>query len=224
MAAAKKSAKASAAAGVEEATPAPVVDVPEATPAAVEPAEEKAEVEVEDMEHLQLTLQEAFFLSWSLDCLSILDPSTSLYLSLPSLWLLSLQSSSSLPTPILHSLALSSGEKTWKRLDNPFLVNYAVYHHFRSLGWVVKSGIKFCVDLLLYKRGPVFAHAECVSISLFLALSLSWGSEFKGADVMFLSEGSPLSYARCTKTQRTKRPPHSTYRTRNRSPGRGSVP
>jgi tRNA-splicing endonuclease subunit Sen2 len=46
------------------------------------------------------------------------------------------------------------------RFDNPFLVNYAVYHHFRSLGWVVKGGIKFCVDLLLYKRGPVFHHAE----------------------------------------------------------------
>jgi tRNA-splicing endonuclease subunit Sen2 len=44
--------------------------------------------------------------------------------------------------------------------DNGFIVHYAVYHHFRSLGWVVKSGIKFCVDYLLYKRGPVFHHAE----------------------------------------------------------------
>lgn len=45
-------------------------------------------------------------------------------------------------------------------LDSPFLVNYVVYHHFRSLGWVVKGGLKFCVDYLLYKRGPVFHHAE----------------------------------------------------------------
>ncbi|KAG1754593.1 tRNA intron endonuclease, partial [Suillus lakei] len=30
----------------------------------------------------------------------------------------------------------------------------------RRCGWVVKSGIKFCVDYLLYKRGPVFQHAE----------------------------------------------------------------
>lgn len=44
--------------------------------------------------------------------------------------------------------------------DNPFLINYVVYHHYRSLGWVVKGGIKFCVDYLLYKRGPVFHHAE----------------------------------------------------------------
>ena len=46
------------------------------------------------------------------------------------------------------------------RPDNPFLVNYVLYHHYRSLGWVVKNGIKFCVDYLLYKRGPVFHHAE----------------------------------------------------------------
>ena len=48
------------------------------------------------------------------------------------------------------------------RFDNPFLIHYVVYHHYRSLGWVVKGGIKFCVDYLLYKRGPVFTHAEWV--------------------------------------------------------------
>ena len=31
---------------------------------------------IPDVEHLQLTLQEAFFLSWNLDCLTILDPET----------------------------------------------------------------------------------------------------------------------------------------------------
>lgn len=46
------------------------------------------------------------------------------------------------------------------RPDNPFLINYVAYHHFRSIGWVVKTGLKFCCDYLLYKRGPVFSHAE----------------------------------------------------------------
>lgn len=50
--------------------------------------------------------------------------------------------------------------------DNPFIVNYIVYHHYRSLGWVIKGGIKFCVDYLLYKRGPVFSHAEYVVVIL----------------------------------------------------------
>jgi len=49
---------------------------------------------------------------------------------------------------------------TARRPDNPFFVNYVAYHHYRSLGWVVGGGIKFCVDYLLYKRGPVFHHAE----------------------------------------------------------------
>ena len=31
---------------------------------------------IADVEHLQLTLQEAFFLIWCFDCLSILDPQT----------------------------------------------------------------------------------------------------------------------------------------------------
>jgi tRNA-splicing endonuclease subunit Sen2 len=58
------------------------------------------------------------------------------------------------------------------QLDNPFIINYIVYHHYRSLGWVVRGGIKFCVDYMLYKRGPVFNHAEsvrCLFISLFLS-------------------------------------------------------
>jgi tRNA-splicing endonuclease subunit Sen2 len=44
--------------------------------------------------------------------------------------------------------------------DDQFLLNYAAYHHFRSLGWVVRPGIKFGVDYLLYNRGPAFSHAE----------------------------------------------------------------
>lgn len=31
---------------------------------------------LEDVEHLQLTLQEAFFLIWTIDCLTVLDPVT----------------------------------------------------------------------------------------------------------------------------------------------------
>lgn len=44
--------------------------------------------------------------------------------------------------------------------QNKFILDYVVYHHFRSLGWCVRSGIKFGCDFLLYKRGPPFMHAE----------------------------------------------------------------
>ena len=61
-----------------------------------------------------------------------------------------------------HSAPLLTAPQQLLQFDNPFLINYVVYHHYRSLGWVVKGGIKFCVDYLLYKRGPVFSHAEWV--------------------------------------------------------------
>ncbi|KOG97816.1 tRNA splicing endonuclease subunit SEN2 [Saccharomyces eubayanus] len=44
-----------------------------------------------------------------------------------------------------------------------FVRSYVIYHHYRSHGWCVRSGIKFGCDYLLYKRGPPFQHAEfCV--------------------------------------------------------------
>lgn len=66
--------------------------------------------------------------------------------------------SAHLPLP-LGVGSVKGGQETL-RPDNPFLINYVFHHHYRSLGWVVKNGIKFCVDYLLYKRGPVFHHAE----------------------------------------------------------------
>ncbi|KAI5957401.1 SEN2 [Candida margitis] len=51
------------------------------------------------------------------------------------------------------------------KVNNKFIINYVVYHYFRSKGWCVRSGIKFGTDYLLYKRGPPFSHAEfCVSV------------------------------------------------------------
>jgi tRNA-splicing endonuclease subunit Sen2 len=55
--------------------PEPMPDVP-VTPA-IEEEEELVDDELlEHVEHLQLTLQEAFFLLWNLDCLTVLDPHT----------------------------------------------------------------------------------------------------------------------------------------------------
>lgn len=105
-----------------------------------------------DVEHLQLTLQEAFFLAWNLDCLTILDRYTNEAMSLKQLWT-ACQIAHLPPT-------IPANPNPPLQFDNPFIINYVVYHHYRSLGWVVKGGIKFCVDYLLYKRGPVFTHAE----------------------------------------------------------------
>lgn len=125
----------------------------EQSPPDVAPDEEEEIEPIQDLEHLQLSLQEAFFLVWALDCLTILHPETNVSFTLAEIWnaFQNAHIPSSVPQP--HAPSQS-------RFDNPFLVSYIAYHHYRSLGWVVKSGIKFCVDYLLYKRGPVFQHAE----------------------------------------------------------------
>ena len=91
---------------------------------------------VEDLEHLQLTLEEAFFLSFALGVLRITDPSKN-NKPLSSVELLELfRVHSYTPTKPVQAL----------QPDDPFMVNYVVYHHYRSLGWVVKPGVKFAVD------------------------------------------------------------------------------
>ena len=123
----------------------------------LQPKEEKpAEATpIKNQEHLQLTLEEALFLSYGLGILSIIEPTTSNPLSTSSLFTLSRQTSYFPPAP-LQDL----------QPDDPFILSYVVYHHFRSLGWVVRPGIKFAVDYLLYLRGPVFTHAQFAVIIL----------------------------------------------------------
>ncbi|KAF7309633.1 tRNA-splicing endonuclease subunit Sen2 [Mycena indigotica] len=108
----------------------------------------------DDVEHLQLTLPEAFFLLWNLDCLVVEDSDANQLLSIQDIWIAFQMAY--LSQPFSGPLTLTPRLE----LDNPFIVNYLVYHHYRSLGWVVRGGIKFCVDYMLYKRGPVFNHAE----------------------------------------------------------------
>ncbi|XP_061689823.1 tRNA-splicing endonuclease subunit Sen2 isoform X4 [Syngnathoides biaculeatus] len=87
-------------------------------------------------EYLQLGLEEAFFLVYSLGCLSVhLEQEP---LSVAQLW------------------------RRFVSLRPDFVSAYAAYHHFRSRGWVPKggSGAKYGVDMLLYRKGPPFYHAS----------------------------------------------------------------
>ncbi|EFQ34241.1 tRNA intron endonuclease [Colletotrichum graminicola] len=116
----------------------------------------KAETtEIANREHLQLTSEEAFFLSFGMGALRVVDPATKAPIPTPELFNL-FRSYSYFPSQAAGEL----------QPDDGFLVNYAVYHHFRSLGWVPRAGIKFGVDWMLYARGPVFDHAEFGAIIL----------------------------------------------------------
>lgn len=119
------------------------------------PKELALEVEkIEDLEHLQLMNEEAFFLTFGLGCLDVFPEgeesiASSDPLTIMQMWELFCRAS-----------IVGKPDQTI-RADNPFILSYVVYHHFRSLGWVVRSGIKFCADWVLYgSRGPVGGHAE----------------------------------------------------------------
>jgi len=86
-------------------------------------------------EHLQLALEEAFFLSYGLGCLIVTDLEK-VELNLTQMW------------------------QRFCRLSPKFVQRYVVYHNLRSKGWVPKPGLKFGVDFVLYKHGPAFCHAS----------------------------------------------------------------
>lgn len=89
--------------------------------------------EVIQLEKLQLMPVEAMFLSYAVPVLKIKLPELTASL-----------------VPELTSF------NDIKKL----LHQYVAYHHYRSKGWCVRSGIKFGCEYLLYRRGPPFQHAE----------------------------------------------------------------
>ena len=54
---------------------------------------------------------------------------------------------------------------TTSRPDDPFFVRYIAYYHFRRQQLIVKTGLKFGVDYLLYHAPIPFVHAaHCVNV------------------------------------------------------------
>ncbi|KAG0646678.1 tRNA-splicing 2 [Hyphodiscus hymeniophilus] len=129
-------------------------------------ADEAEPAKTEEQEHFQLTLEEAFFLAYSLGALTILDPVTKSPISNKDLFKVFRRSSY---FPPLTNASFAP--------DDPFMLNYVVYHHFRSLGWVVRGGVKFAVDFMLYNRGPVFSHAEFAVVILPSYSDPYWSSD-----------------------------------------------
>ena len=93
-----------------------------------------------DKEVLQISPEEALFLL-QLDLLIIYYNNVPLTIS-----------------EFLHLIATSAP-------DDPFLVHYVVYYHYRRQRIIVKTGLKFGVDYLLYYQPIPISHApHCVNI------------------------------------------------------------
>ncbi|XP_012282962.1 tRNA-splicing endonuclease subunit Sen2 isoform X2 [Orussus abietinus] len=90
-------------------------------------------------ETLHLTFQETFFLMFGLSCLQVINFDGNA-LSIQDVW------------------------TYFSKEDQHFIQKYIVYHYFRSKGWVVKPGLKYGGDYLLYKQGPPFYHASYIVI------------------------------------------------------------
>ena len=90
-------------------------------------------------ECLQLTLEEAFFLSYGLGCLAVTDGNN--HMTLQQMW------------------------DKFSTKQNNFIPIYAAYHHFRSKGWVVRFSKIYGSDFVLYQDGVAFHHASyCVNV------------------------------------------------------------
>ncbi|XP_013180034.1 PREDICTED: tRNA-splicing endonuclease subunit Sen2 [Papilio xuthus] len=104
-------------------------------------------------EKLMLSKQESFFLLYGLGCLQILNNYDNV-LNIEQCW------------------------KLFQEDDKYFLEKYVVYHYFRSKGYVVKPGIKFGGDFLLYKEGPSVNHADFIVLIKYAGEEYDWISIF----------------------------------------------
>lgn len=90
-------------------------------------------------ETLHLTYEETFFLLYGLGCLKLLNFDGTV-------------------------LTIDGAWEYFCKIDKYFIQKYVAYHYFRSKGWVVKPGLKYGGDFLLYKQGPPFYHASYIVI------------------------------------------------------------
>eukprot|EP01126_Amoeba_proteus_P021262 TRINITY_DN2153_c0_g1_i11.p1 TRINITY_DN2153_c0_g1~~TRINITY_DN2153_c0_g1_i11.p1 ORF type:complete len:232 (-),score=27.25 TRINITY_DN2153_c0_g1_i11:788-1483(-) len=91
---------------------------------------------VEGLEPLQLLFEEAFFLA-NKKMLTVLDNSGSA-MSVSELW-----------------TALCE-------INPNISISFFVYNHYRNLGWIPKSGLKFGGDFILYDAGPDECHSKYI--------------------------------------------------------------
>lgn len=93
-------------------------------------------INASDTEHLQLSLEEAFFLVYGLGCLKIVQEDNT-------------------------ELTVAECWKIFCMVDPAFISMYTAYHYYRTNKWIPKSGLKYGVDLVLYGGGGIsLQHAQ----------------------------------------------------------------
>ncbi|EGG23154.1 hypothetical protein DFA_05286 [Cavenderia fasciculata] len=116
-------------------------------------------------EYLQLSLYEAFYLSYSFGCLTILRYPNDNEIDEIEIEEKGEEKEEKLN---LRKYVRMTIEECWikfNQYDKSFLYGYIVYHHFRSIGWIVRSGLKYGCDFVLYKLSPELIHAQYAIIA-----------------------------------------------------------
>jgi tRNA-splicing endonuclease subunit Sen2 len=89
-----------------------------------------------DMYWFQLTVEEAFYLCYSLKCLKIKGVADTCPLNDEELW------------------------RHFKSKKEAFPYFYKAYSHLRMKNWVVRSGAQYGVDFIVYRHHPARVHSE----------------------------------------------------------------
>lgn len=99
---------------------------------------EEAGHAVEGDKAVRLSLDEAFFMAYALGILAVHDVVEG------------------------HAVALDT-TALWQRLQqlrHDFFLLYLAHHHFRSKGWIPRTGLQYGADFVLYQRHPALTHSD----------------------------------------------------------------
>ncbi|KAL6078173.1 tRNA-splicing endonuclease subunit Sen2 [Balamuthia mandrillaris] len=117
-------------------------------------------------EPLQLGLEEAFFLVFDLQTLTVFmcEDTNNLKEQLPVLLSYhALINALDLQTQILAMKRPLTKEECFALFSfakPTFMASYLVYSHFKKQGWTIKTGLKYGADFVLYHDSPFLSHAE----------------------------------------------------------------
>lgn len=100
---------------------------------------------------IRLALDEAFYMSYALNNLTVFDlvPNNN--------------NDDTITTISTSSAKQLDHTELWQRcrsLRSDFLPMYLAYHHYRSKGWIARTGQQYGADYVLYQRHPAIAHSD----------------------------------------------------------------
>uniref|UniRef100_A0AAG5D925 tRNA-intron lyase n=1 Tax=Anopheles atroparvus TaxID=41427 RepID=A0AAG5D925_ANOAO len=61
-----------------------------------------------------------------------------------------------------ETISVEEAFNTFQRINKGFFAGYCAYLYLKSKNWIIKSGMKFGGDFVIYVKGPQFYHASYI--------------------------------------------------------------